>query len=166
MNFKDVGEVTFEKLSLCRIDEAAELIYYTYQKEGIWLEYMKEEAMEELICSFTNSVYKPTFFIALLDGKMIGIASYMWSHCSSHIFELSFGTVHPDYQRKGIGQHLTYLRLKEIVGIGDPSLTMVTTVARVPQLFEKFNFQTVCKMENEHEEAAYMICKGTELKLE
>jgi N-acetylglutamate synthase-like GNAT family acetyltransferase len=161
MDFKGIGEVTFEKLPITRINEAAELIHYTYKEAGIWLKYTKEEATEELLCSFSNLIYKPTFYIALHDDKIIGLASYMWSHCSANILELSFGTVHPYFQRKGIGNYLTYIRLKEIVENNDHALIIV--VARIPELFEKFNFKTICKIKNELQDADYMTCMGSEI---
>jgi N-acetylglutamate synthase-like GNAT family acetyltransferase len=159
-DFSKLG-ITFDKLKLTQINEAADLIHYTYQNEGIWLAYKKEDAIEELMCSFSNLVYKPTYFVALHNNKIIGLASYMWSHCSSNVYELSFGTVHPGWQRMGIGQELTRLRLKEIIEVNNESL--ITTVSRRPTLFEKFNFKTVCSIQNEHEESAYMICKSEDL---
>lgn len=165
MEFKDKTGITFGKLPITKINEAAEFIYNTYQKEGIWLNYTLEETIEELMCSFSNLVYRPTYFVAYSpDNKIIGIGSYLWSHCSSNVFELSFGTVHPDYQRRGIGQYLTYLRLKEIVdGHSD---AIIITVARRPKLFEKFNFKTVCKIKNEDEDSDFMICSAIDINFD
>lgn len=161
--FENIGEIKFEKLTVNQINECAELIKLTYENENIWSDYSKEEATEELICSFTNTIYKPIYFVALLNNKIIGLASYMWSHCSSNVFELSFNTIHPDYQRKGIGTYLTYLRCKEILELDRQSL--IITVARRPKVLEKFNFKTICKIKNEDEESDYMICKASEINL-
>jgi N-acetylglutamate synthase-like GNAT family acetyltransferase len=166
MDFKDISGISFETLTADRINESADVIIRTYHNEGIWLKYTKAEVTEELMCAFSNLVYKPVFHIALHNGKIIGIGSYLWSHCSGNIFELSFGTIHPEYQRRGIGQYLTYIRIKEILELSDPEITMFVVVARRPELFKKFNFTTVCKMKNEQEEAEYMICKAKDLNLD
>lgn len=160
--FETIGMVKFEKLSIGKINELTDLIYDTYQREGIWLSYSKKEIEEELLCSFTNLNYKPTYYIAIFDGKIIGCASFMFSHTSSNIFELSFGTVNPDYQRKGIGQHLTNLRLKEIIEISNSS-TVVITSARRPKFFEKYNFKVAFSFLNEKEESSFMFCKVVDL---
>src|ERR1035437_79814 len=137
--FDGIGEVVFQKLTTDKINESADLIYNTYQAEKIWVDYPKEQVIDELMCPFSNLVYKPSYFIALQNNVVIGIASYMWSHTSSNVLELSFNTVNPDFQRKGIGQHLVYLRLKEIIEQGNDD-SVVITVTRKPKLFEKFNF--------------------------
>lgn len=160
--FYGIGEVVFQKLTTDRINEAANLIYNTYQSEKIWLSYSKEQVIDELMSSFTNLVYRPNFFIALQNNMMIGIASYMWSHTSSCVLELSFGTVHPDFQRKGIGQHLTYLRLREIIEKSSED-SVVITVSRRPKLFEKFNFTTSFMVKNEKEDSSFMFCKVVDL---
>ena len=163
MLFKDC-EVTFEKLSITKINEAAELIQKTYEADGIWSHYSAADACEELMASFSNLIYRPIFFLAIHEGKIIGLASYMWSHCSTNVFELTFGTVHPDFQRKGIGQHLTYLRLKEIVD--DNADALIITVARRPKLFEKFNFKSVCKIQNELVDSDFMVCKSVDVNFD
>lgn len=163
-HFEGVGEVTFEKLTIRKINELTDLIYDTYQKEGIWLTYSKEQIEEELICSFTNINYKPIYYIASFNEKIIGCGSWMWSHTSSNVLELSFGTVHHDYQRKGIGKHLTYLRLKEIIEIGNKD-SVVVTVSRRPQFFETLNFKHSFDFKNENEQSYFMYCKVVDLQM-
>lgn len=163
-HFERIGEVTFEKLTIRKINELTDLIYDTYQKEGIWLTYSKEQIEEELICSFTNLNYCPTYYIALFNDKIIGCGSWMWSHTSSNILELSFGTVHPDFQRQGIGKYLTYLRLKEIIEISNKDSVVVTS-SRLPVFFEKLNFKHSFSFPNENEESHFMFCKVMDLPI-
>lgn len=160
--FEGIGEVSFEKLTIGKINELTDLIYETYQREGIWLTYSKVDIEEELVCSFTNLNYKPTYYIAIFNNKIIGCGSWMWSHTSSNILELSFGTVHPDFQRKGIGKHLTYLRLKEIIETSNKDSVVVTS-SRRPKFFEKLNFKHSFTFPNENEESFFMFCKIIDL---
>ncbi len=157
-----IGKVIFEKLSIGKINELTDLIHETYQREGIWLTYSKNDIEEELVCSFTNLNYKPTYYIALFNDKIIGCGSFMWSHTSSNVFELSFGTVHPDFQKKGIGKQLTSLRLKEIIEISNED-TVIVTVSRRPKFFEQFNFKTSFLIQNEKEASSFMFVKVTDL---
>ncbi len=161
-HFEGIGEVTFEKLSVSRINELTELIHETYQREKIWVSYSKEQIETELLCAFTNLNYKPTYYIAILNDKIIGCGSFMWSHTSSNVFELSFGTVHPDYQRKGIGKALTSLRLTEIIQISNED-SVVVTVSRRPKFFEQYNFKTHFDLKNENELSYFMSCKVIDL---
>ena len=162
--FDKIGIVKFEKLTISKINELTNLIHETYQREGIWLSYSKELIEEELICSFTNINYKPSYFIAIFNNKIIGCGSWMWSHTSSNIQELSFGTVHPDYQRLGIGKHLTYLRLKEIIETTDENSIVVTSTRR-PLFFEKLNFKYTFNFKNDDELSYFMYCKITDLPI-
>ena len=163
-NFKNVGDVNFEKLTIRKINELTDLIWNTYQREGIWLTYSKADIEEELICSFTNINYRPTYYIALLDGKIIGCGSWLWSHTSSNVLELSFGTVHHDYQRKGIGKYLTYLRLKEIIEKSNSDPVVVTS-SRRPKFFEALNFKHSFDFKNENEQSYFMYCKVVDLPM-
>ena len=162
--FEGVGTVKFEKLTIGKINELTDLIYDVYQKEGIWLTYSKDDIEQELVSSFTNYNYKATYYIAIFDGKIIGCGSYMYSHTSSNILELSFGTVHWDFQRKGIGQYLTYLRLKEIIETSNKDSVVVTS-SRRPKFFEKLNFKHAFNFLNEDEESYFMFCRVVDLDI-
>jgi len=158
-DFPDIGEVTFEKLSREQVPEAIELIYSVYQHEGIWIDFTKTQIEEEILSAFDNICYRPIFFVALFEGKMIGIASYMEAHISSEAFELSFGTILPEYQRKGLGTWLIYLRLREI--IEKEKNAVIFTRARAGKLFEKFNFTYIYKVSDEDDSVGsydYMFC--------
>lgn len=163
-HFEGIGEITFEKLTIRKINELTDLIWETYQKEGIWLTYSKEEIEQELISSFTNVVYRPAFYIASLNNKIIGCGSWLWSHTSSNVLELSFGTVHPDYQRKGIGKYLTFLRLQEIIKVSNEDSVVVTS-SRRPNFFEGLNFKHAFDFKNEKEQSYFMYCKVVDLPM-
>lgn len=163
--FENIGEIEIEKLSEDKIIEASEMIVSVYQHEKIWLDYTVEETIDEMTASFKNYVYKPTYFIVLLKGKIIGIAGYMESFISTQGFELSFATIHPEHQRKGLGKFLTYLRLKEITE--KDKNAVIFTRARRPKLFEKFGFKYIHQTKDADgcDTYDYMFCPASELNL-
>jgi N-acetylglutamate synthase-like GNAT family acetyltransferase len=164
-NFKDIGDVDFIYLTQERIDEVAEFIINVYQHANIWQDYTKEEVKEELLASFSNYVYKPVFILALHEGTLIGAASYMWSHMSSQAYELSFASVLPEHQRKGLGTYLIFLRLKEILEIRNRDAVIFTRCRR-PTLFQKFGFQYVRKhMGKSTAGSQYMYCPAEDVDL-
>lgn len=140
--FENIGEVIFKKLTISKINTLTDFIYDVYQSEGIWLTYTKKDIEKELLSRFTNIVYKPKFYIAILNNEIIGCGSWLWSHTSSNVLELSFGTVHPKYQRIGIGQYLTKIRLKDIINNCNKDSVIVTS-SRRPKFFENLILNTL-----------------------
>lgn len=162
--FKNIGEIEIVNLSEEKASEAGDLIYSTYQREGIWLEYSREQVAEEIESSFRNICYRPIFICVFFQGKMIGLASYMESHISSDAFELSFATVIPEFQAKGLGSYLVYLRIKKI--LESVSGAFFLTRARAPQIFERFGFTYLYKTKDTHGTPGpfdYMFCHSSDI---
>lgn len=158
----NIENITFKKLDILQINELIDFIWNVYQKEDIWLTYSKEQIANEIFSSFANINYRPVFYLALYENKIIGCGSWMWSHMSSNVVELSFGTVHPDFQRKGIGKRLTELRLEDIQKECNKDSVIVVT-ARRPEFFEKMNFKHSFNFKNENEKSYFMYCKVVDL---
>lgn len=162
-DFPGIGEVVVQILSFHQIQEAIDLIYGVYQQEKIWTDYTKDQIRSELEASFQDTCYRPVYFVALLGNKMIGIAGFMESFISSEAYELSFATILPQYQNKGLGTWLVYLRLKEIVRLQKNALVLTRT--RASKIFEKFNFRYMYKtMDTDGSAGAYdyMFCPAQE----
>ncbi len=157
-----INDIKIRKLLPEDIDIVAQFVIGIYQSEGIWLTYTIEDMKEELYASFSNLLYKPVFFLAFIDSELIGIASYMITHMSSQAYELSFVTIDPKYQRKGIGQLLTKIRLQEILSLDKDAI--IFTMARRPKLLEKFNFKIISNyIDSGGTEVFYMFCMGHEI---
>lgn len=165
IDINTIGKVSISKIESSDIKEVTELIYDVYQHEKIWSEYTKEQIFQDISAAFTNvPAYRPTYYIARIDKKIIGIAGFTEAFMSSDAFELSFATILPLYQRKGLGTLLTKLRLQEILTLKHNPVIFTRT--RAPKLFESFNFKYIYKTTDTDGVKGsfdYMFCKGNEI---
>jgi N-acetylglutamate synthase-like GNAT family acetyltransferase len=120
------------------IKECAELIVNTYQQDGVWDYWTVEQTINDLSITFENPKYNEKYFIAELNGEIIGVAGIGESFMSDTALELCYASVKKEYQRKGIGTALTLKRIEYAKKIKKHGYIFVSS--RRPEFFDKLGF--------------------------
>ena len=128
------------------IEVCAKLIVDTYNHDGVWLDWSVEKTIEDLSIVFDNPKYKEKYFVAELNNEIIGIGGVSESFMSDSAFELCYGSVKPEYQRKGIGTTLTLKRIEYVKSIKDCGYIFVSS--RRPEFFDKLGFTRMINKKN------------------
>lgn len=85
----------------------------------------KEKKIREIAYLYSSRSCK--LYVATINDKVVGFASYVTSKKSPHIAEISTNAVHPRYQRKGIGGSLYKYILNELKLNGVKYINVTTT---------------------------------------
>ncbi len=145
------------------LKEVVSLICETYDNENLWSDYRHDKIKSEFEFAFKKShvpaYLKPKFFVAVIDKEIIGVAGITSSYMSDVLWELSWATVKPGYQRKGVGTALTKHRIKWAKKQKKRGYFMVST--RYPKLFKKLGFTEFLKRsdDNSHSSFCYLEYK-------
>jgi GNAT superfamily N-acetyltransferase len=93
-----------------------------------------QSCVVELGQAFNSAVWKPNFYVAEEDQRVIGFAGYAasWMHYS--IQEITWVNVDPSYHRNGIGRGLVNQCIDDIQAVG--SVIMLSTT--IPEYYEKW----------------------------
>lgn len=148
--------INIRELTKQDVKECAELIISVYQKDGIWLDWTVEDTIRDLEIVFNNPKYKEKYFIAELNGKIIGVAGVAESFMTCSAFELCYATVKHEYQRKGIGTQLTLVRIDYIKQLKEHGYIFVSS--RYPQFFEKLGFKQVMSKDGKDDAGSGAFC--------
>lgn len=118
----------------------SELIVNTYKHENIWENFWDVEKIASCLkIQFDNPKYSEKCFVAEKDGEIIGVGGIGESLMSTDSFELYYGTVKSEYQRKGIGVKLTLKRIEYAKTFQEHGYIFVNS--RFPKFFEKLGFK-------------------------
>jgi N-acetylglutamate synthase-like GNAT family acetyltransferase len=111
-----------------------------------------EHFVPEFELSFAPFAYRPYFYVAEADDKIMGCAGYGTNWTNWGGYALFWVNTHPAHQRLGIGKELVCACLRDIAHIGDTVLITTT----VPHWYKKFGFLTLksVKTDNAADEAA------------
>jgi len=82
------------------------------------------------------------FLVALSGGEVIGVGGYKPAWCSGHGWELAYGAVRPEWQRRGVGMALLRARLDAIASAGTAGDFIVARSSR-PSTFIRLGFRQV-----------------------
>ena len=105
-------------------------------------------------CMFSSDYRRPTFLVALKDGKVIGSAAYSEEIFTVDVWGISWVAVAPDYRHQGIGQRLIDACLSEISATAKhPVSVILATYPQKTQLYEKVGFAKACQT---HEDGWFM----------
>lgn len=135
MNY-NIREMLESDISVC-----TNLIFETYKQENIWIDWSIDNINSDLKKSFNNPRYKEKYFVAVLNDEIIGIAGVGSSIMSTNSFELCYGTVKHEHQRKGIGTSLTIRRIEYVKTFIEHGHIFVSS--RYPRFFHKLGFITI-----------------------
>ena len=150
--------IAIREMNKSDITEVVNMICEAYDNENIWLDYRHAKILPEIEYAFTDDpipdCYKQTFFVAVIDNEIVGVGGIIGSFMSDNIFELSWGTVKPKYQRQGIGTLLIQHRIDFGKFQRSHGYFMVST--RYPELFKKFGFNEVFRYDNSNSGVCYL----------
>ena len=94
-------EVKIVRLKRDRIPEAVEVIKRAYRDAAL-----EKSARDDLRLSFAKTKWKPTTFIALLEGKTVGTIQCIPAYINWRTTGIAWAAVDPSLQGLGIGKIL------------------------------------------------------------
>jgi N-acetylglutamate synthase-like GNAT family acetyltransferase len=101
--------------------------------------------MDEMFNPHTK--WPPHYYVAVLDGKIVGCAGYKAAWLMSNTYELIWINIDKNYQGRGIGSMLTHHRLGRIETIGG---NLVLLMSKKRKFFEIFGFESVKEFDGWH----------------
>lgn len=117
------------------IPALVEIVFKNYDKQ------IAEHFSAEILCAFSNYLFRPNFYTALIaDNKVVGCASYISNWLSYGSFSLSWVNVGIEYQGNGYGKALVTKCLNDLNSIA----TLVLLATSVPEFYSKnWKFVTI-----------------------
>jgi predicted N-acetyltransferase YhbS len=98
-----------------------------------WSEQTAQTAHVEIGQAFSQAVWRPIFYVAELDGIVVGCACYHASWMAWGLYDIAWVNTHPSYQNEGVGRALVSRCINDIRAVG--SLVMLTT--KIPDYYAK-----------------------------
>jgi len=102
-----------------------------------WGDALYYNALLEIAEMFGSSRWRPHYFVAEIDGKIVGYAGFKTAWILWNVKELVWVNVLPEYQGFGVGSALTEHRLKKLRE-DETALALLMTKRR--SFFKKFGF--------------------------
>lgn len=134
------------------IPQAAAIVGKNYSKE-----YQKFATLE-LKDMFGKQQFKPFYFVAEKNKKIVGFAGYTQSAMDYNIYEIFWVNVSPERQKQGIGQKLVSRVISEIKNKKDAKLILLS--ANIPNsryYKQKFGFKILQPFGKEYHLMAYKL---------
>lgn len=104
---------------------------------------------------FSDVFRRPVFIVAVENGQIIGCAAISEELFTVDVWGISWVNVHPDCERRGIGQKLVEACLHEITARTGKEVTVIlNTYPGKTRLYDKMNFK---KIADDHEGGHFMI---------
>jgi predicted N-acetyltransferase YhbS len=98
-----------------------------------WSEQTAQTAHVEIGQAFSQAVWRPIFYVAELDGIVVGCACYHASWMAWGLYDIAWVNTHPSYQNEGVGRALVSRCINDIRAVG--SHVMLTT--KIPDYYAK-----------------------------
>ncbi len=118
----------------------------------------------ELADMFSNATYRPTFFVAEDDGKIVGFGGWNWAWHNYDIYELFWGNVAFGYQGRGIGRQLVEARLDDILEVTAAELqakqSYVTVSTHHREMYERYGFAVIATMDLWQDPKTHLMMKS------
>ena len=105
--------------------------------------YSKDLAFKELNDMFSNSLYKPTYVVAVEKGNIIGFNGYIVSWVDNLVVDIFWVNTHPDFYGKGIQSTLMKETIRRIKDIRNPKMKLILISTAIPTFFQKFGFRKI-----------------------
>lgn len=98
-----------------------------------WSENIAQMAHVEFGQAFNQAVWKPIFYVAEVNGKIVGSAGYHVSWMAYGVYDITWVNAHIDHRNVGIGRALVTRCIDDIRAVG--SLAMLST--KSPEYYAK-----------------------------
>lgn len=102
-----------------------------------WDRRTAQSAQPDFSDAFSNAAWKPVFYVAELNGEVIGTACHVVSWLCYGVYNLAWVAVKKDYRGRGIGKALVQRCLDDLAPYAD--VLMLAT--NVPDFYKPFGFR-------------------------
>lgn len=112
--------------------------------------YFSEEEIAEFadfIERIGNGTDNLPYYVIIYNEKIIGCGGYAKAK-SNDVFALTWGLIHDDYKKKGLGEKLLLYRLDQIKQTGIKSSIIIETSQHSAGFFEKYGFVAKKEIQN------------------
>lgn len=117
----------------------------------------------ELSDMFSNAAYRPTFFVAEVGDRIVGLGGWNWAWHNYDIYELFWGNVASAYQGLGIGRQLVEARLYDIAelvaSIPEARQSYVTISTHHRAMYERYGFGVIATMDLWQDPQTHLMMK-------
>ena len=92
--------------------------------------------------AFTNATWRPRYWLAEVDGELVGFGGWNWTWINYDVACFSWAGVLEAHQGKGIGRGLVEVRIADIKQTNSGiSLVLVNTWN--PAMYRRYGFETI-----------------------
>lgn len=102
-----------------------------------WDKKTAQMAQPDFSDAFSSAAWRPIFYVAEIDGKVIGTACYVVSWLCYGVYNLAWVAVKRDFRGRGIGAALVQRCLDDLHPIAD----VVMLATNVPEFYRPFGFR-------------------------
>ncbi|MGK0209612.1 MAG: N-acetylglutamate synthase-like GNAT family acetyltransferase [Patescibacteria group bacterium] len=105
--------------------------------------YPKKLALGELEEMFSDSLTKPTFYVAEEKGEILAFGGFSPSGMDDLIYDVFWINTDPKYMGQGIGTKLFEVLLDRIRKVKEVKVTMIMLCTKIPKYYKKFGFKVI-----------------------
>lgn len=137
MNNFDIFELNDNEIS-----DVCSLIIEAFENSQ---RYSKERVFNEI--SPTESIFYKKFFVAKIDGKIVGVAGVKATDWASNTHVMYMSAVNKTYRNQGIGRALVEARVKWVINWFNTGRILVST--HKSKRYKSFGFKPIpnCKLD-------------------
>lgn len=98
--------------------------------------------LDNYIIKQNHSDYRTNYFVLLIEGQLVACGGFGDRYLDGKL-TLTWGLVHIDFHKKGLGKELLLYRLNRIKEQFPDSSVSIDTIQHSAGFFEKYGFKTI-----------------------
>lgn len=102
-----------------------------------WSKQTAQMAQPDFSDAFSNAAWRPFFFVAEIDGEVVGTACYVVSWLCYGVYNLAWVAVKKDFRGRGLGIALVDRCLDDLRPIADA----VMLATNIPNFYRRWGFR-------------------------